>query len=187
MFQRNQLSIVGFALILAGCSVPGMKQQVHFTDRNGVDILTDLENGTGYTIVPTLSKERICRTSAPDVIASMSDSAAVSALGESAGNNESFSSVTLGGRSPEVLIAREIMYRICELSLNTQLSDEELLTLYKNTIVSITDMAKTVGVEQGSAGQGYTGEASQTLAPATSATQSGENEDEADDSSEDSD
>ena len=189
------MSILGFSLVLAGCSGSSMKEQIHYADRAGVDILNDLQNGTGYAIVPMTAKERVCRSPPPDVLASMSDSGAISMFGDSAGNNESFSSVSLGGRSPEVLIVREVMYRLCELSANAQLSNAELMKLYEDTIGNITDMVKTVGAEAGFAGEGYSGEAATVVVPASqsavtpdepnNSSQSAVSPDESDDSSQD--
>ncbi len=46
----------------------------------------------------------------------------------------------LGGRSPAVLIARELMYRACEAARNYGLSKTEYLDLYQKNLAAITQI-----------------------------------------------
>nr|CRH05924.1 protein of unknown function [Candidatus Magnetococcus massalia] len=47
---------------------------------------------------------------------------------------ESETQMEMAGRSPAVLITRELFYRLCETSNNLKLSKEEVLELYKSTL-----------------------------------------------------
>ncbi|MDD3342594.1 MAG: hypothetical protein PHR87_03350 [Sulfurospirillaceae bacterium] len=67
---------------------------------------------------------------------------------ESIGTTSSNAALSLGGRDPLVLITREFMYRVCELSLNHNLSKEETITLYKlflDKLIAIAPLTKSDG------------------------------------------
>lgn len=53
----------------------------------------------------------------------------------------------LGGRAPSVLIARELMFRLCETSFNYKLSKQEHLALYQQTLSVIKDIGASSTVE----------------------------------------
>lgn len=152
--------IVSCLTLLTSCAGTEL-EQVHYTDRQGTDIVSNLHNGESYMIVPTKSDEYSCRSPAPDVLAALSESSGFSLFGKSAGLNESFSAESLGGRSPEVLVTRELMARLCELTSNVELSNAEILKIYTDAIGKITDMVKTVGVEQGTVVSGSVDNATQ--------------------------
>ena len=65
---------------------------------------------------------------------------------DQAGEDTSSSEVEMAGRTPAVLMARELFYRACEFSDNYKLSKDEALTLYTKTLDSIT---KVWGTEAG--------------------------------------
>lgn len=74
---------------------------------------------------------------------------------ETVGTTSSSGALSLGGRDPLVLITREFMYRVCELSLNHNLTKEETLELYKyflDKLIVIAPLTKT----DGAASQGIT-------------------------------
>lgn len=152
--------IVSCLMLLTSCAGTQL-EQVHYTDKLGVNIVSNLQNGESYMMAPTTFDERTCRGPAPDVLAALSESGGFALFGESAGINESFSAESLGGRSPEVLVTRELMARLCELTSNIDLSNAEVLKIYADAIDKITDMVKTVGVEQGSVVSGSVENATQ--------------------------
>lgn len=153
-------SIFSCLILLNGCAGVEL-DQVHYTDRLGANIVSNLHSGESYVIAPAQFDERICRSPAPDVLAALSESSGFSLIGESGGVNDSFSAESLGGRSPEVLVARELMARLCELTANEDLSNVEILKIYTDTIGKITDMVKVVGVEQGTVASGSVENATQ--------------------------
>ena len=48
----------------------------------------------------------------------------------------------LGGRSPAVLISREIMYRTCELYVNGRMSKEESISIFKSSLDRVVEVTK---------------------------------------------
>ena len=59
------------------------------------------------------------------------------------GEEESSSEVEMAGRTPAVLMARELFYRACEFSENYKLSKDEALTLFTKTLDSVTQVWAT--------------------------------------------
>lgn len=58
--------------------------------------------------------------------------------------------MSLGGRDPFLLVTREFMYRVCELSLNHNLTKEETITIYKyfiDKLIVIAPLTKDDGSE----------------------------------------
>lgn len=74
---------------------------------------------------------------------------------ENVGANSGSGALSLGGRDPLVLITRELMYRVCELSLNHNLSKEETLALYKHFLEKLITIAPLTKAN-GAASQGIT-------------------------------
>lgn len=102
--------------------------------------------------------ERYCAARQSDVAdtRSVGTSIGVSATsaGESIGESSSQGALALGGRSPAVLIVREMMYRACELSLNLNADNAQTLQIYKmfmDEMKAITSMQ--IGSGTSSAGQ----------------------------------
>ncbi|MBE0491355.1 MAG: hypothetical protein IBX44_03775 [Sulfurospirillum sp.] len=60
---------------------------------------------------------------------------------ESVGATNGGGALSLGGRDPLVLITREFLYRVCELSLNHNLNKQETIELYKYFIEKLLVMA----------------------------------------------
>jgi hypothetical protein len=164
----RSIPIILGCVLISACSGVGKQEQIHFIDRGGIDIFTDLQNGVNYGIVPASSGDKLCRSPSPDALAGESDSTALSFMGDNLGADESFNVQALGGRSPEVLITRELMYRLCELTVNVHLSNEDALKLYDDTIGKITDMVKSVAAETGTSSSGFSGTVSMETLPSTS-------------------
>ena len=115
--------------------------QACVVNRNGLDIV--IEDGSKKaTVIKDLgSTERYCRTPNPDFAAVKGGSFALpTGIGTSVGASESSAIDSLGGRSPAVLITRELMYRACELSLNLN-ADADLTRAIYTQFLSIINVA----------------------------------------------
>jgi len=81
---------------------------------------------------------------------------------ESDGNDEGSEETELAGRTPAVLITRELFFRLCELSRNHKLTKDDVISLYSKTLdivegawekeasqttVTIGDMLQTTNTE----------------------------------------
>ena len=54
---------------------------------------------------------------------------------------EGSSEAEMTGRTPTVLMARELFFRTCEFTTNWQLSKEEAYALWKKTFTTVTELA----------------------------------------------
>jgi len=54
---------------------------------------------------------------------------------------EGSSEAEMAGRTPTVLMARELFFRTCEFSVNYQLSKEEAFNLFKETLTTVNSLA----------------------------------------------
>lgn len=87
------------------------------------------------------SDERICGGRMPDAI--MDSSGGVSLPIKGVGVGTTNTDLALGGRNPQVLIVRELLYRLCEISLNSELAPKEVVELYKDTLPLVSMALKT--------------------------------------------
>ncbi|WP_440056882.1 hypothetical protein ACSLBF_18545 (plasmid) [Pseudoalteromonas sp. T1lg65] len=87
------------------------------------------------------AKEKYCMSPAPDAVATRSEGFSVAIPKTGLGEADNIGADILGGRNPTTLISRALLYRTCELSLNLQLSKEEALALYRDTLGAITKIA----------------------------------------------
>lgn len=133
---------------LSGCgALRGPEATASVFDRNGTDVVIDHQNGIAYHITAAMTQEKVCRSSQPDVVVgtseAISESAPLKALGsEQASVSSQFDAVNLGGRNPAVLIVREIFYRGCELAANHDLSADQSLALFRESLDKIVQIAQ---------------------------------------------
>lgn len=88
------------------------------------------------------SMVRFCTETDTDVEGTSSGGLTLSAAGDSIGDASSSGAVTLGGRDPTVLITRELMFRACELALNTNLKPRDARKVYMGTLNVLIDIIK---------------------------------------------
>ncbi len=86
---------------------------------------------------------------------------------ESISEGSSQGALALGGRSPAVLIVREMMYRACELSLNLNTDHDQTLEIYKMFIEEM----KAISSMQTELGTASLGQAANSTAQPTASAQ----------------
>ena len=121
-------------LSITGCSIKNdlFTKEI---DRSGIDLIV-MEEGSKVTYLKdSRTLEKFCASREIDTTETFNEGLG---LGLSAGGSqekisggEGTGAVALGGRSPAVLITREMMFRACELSLNLNLDSEKTIELYK--------------------------------------------------------
>lgn len=150
---------------LMGCSSIASGPTGELFERRGVSMIVVPENTRETYFNDVGSAERHCRSPSSDVSVTASEGLSLS-LPATAGSGVSETggtgAVALGGRSPSVLIARELMYRACELTSNLDLPFETTMRVYERFLVSIE---KIVASQTGS-GTAVTVSVPQTNLPA---------------------
>lgn len=136
------------ASALSGCanSSPGSRRSETVIDRAGVDIIASDSTRQLTYLKERGSTERFCRGPGADAVTTTSQavSAQVPLTGSSVGLGEESTkgAVDLGGRNPAVLIARELMYRACELASNTNADAATERQIYLQFLQAIAIISK---------------------------------------------
>jgi hypothetical protein len=133
--------------LVTGCSslAPGSSYK-QITERDGVDIGLIPASYREVYLSPEGSKERHCRAPAPDFTVQASEQFKLAIPGindEELDSGENQSALSLGGRSPLVLISRELLYRACELSSNINADTKTTLSIYQQFLDVLEKIAST--------------------------------------------
>ena len=139
-------------VLFSGCStatVPSPSINAHGAGLSTFTVTEDTE--TSLIKIPG-SVQQFCAARESDAMSApqtgLSLGFGMGGTKESVGASSGSGALSLGGRDPLVLITREFMYRVCELSLNHNLSKEETLELYKyfmDKLIVIAPLTKSDG------------------------------------------
>jgi hypothetical protein len=141
---RKNAFLLGVFIVLTGCSeIYQPKPTITpVTDETVMSRTASLSN------VYVLDKQTdfvTCAEPPPDAVFTQSDAAdfsfsLVQLGGDDKGDNkEQSQEVSMVGRTPGVLMARELFYRACEFSRNYELSKEEAISLYRETLKTVSN------------------------------------------------
>jgi hypothetical protein len=146
-FYKNRLAFILTTLFsVTGCSVTPPKPSI--TDSlGGVKVYSTTSAMQSSFVKSRNSGEHFCDSRMSDVADTESASVGLGAsiIGKSESINEGASrgALALGGRSPAVLITREVMYRTCEMVMNLDLNKKEALDLYIQTLNLVKNVAQS--------------------------------------------
>lgn len=86
---------------------------------------------------------KICSQPDPDAAQAFADGLTVGVGTQGEGVQDSSNATSLGGRNPAVLIAREILYRACELTMNYDADYDQARSIYTEFLGVLSDLGKT--------------------------------------------
>ena len=140
----NIKTICAAAIILpiVGCSSPTPNSKVIDMSSDKVAIVSNSAETTSALYQSTSNRSHYCSPNAPDSTFSVAENAnfSLSFLNFGGGTPEaeeagsSSSGTEMLGRSPAVLAARDIMYRACELIGNLDLTKEQAIAVYTDSL-----------------------------------------------------
>ena len=143
------------ALLISGlavaCAIPQRKARIQSVDSQTPSVVTYPTELRGAYVLTPNSNLRFCAEPAPDVALETiqkltADLKASSSAGNTAEGSLSseFSTkvIELAGRTQLVLIAREMLYRACELSLNSPTDTATSVKLYNKVAELIERLGK---------------------------------------------
>jgi hypothetical protein len=142
------------ALVVAGCT-PSFEPATQITPLEGGTVVSSTAS-LGHTLIHDPAANLVtCSLAQPDAAFDQADEGDISVSLISIGNDqsekgadaESSEEVEMSGRTPTVLMARELFFRTCEFSQNHKLDKKEALELYKQTLEAV---AKVWAIEAGS-------------------------------------
>lgn len=138
--------ILSTLFVITGCSVAPPKPGIS-ASLDGLTIYSSTSDMQSSFLKYRNSGEHFCDSRMSDVADTESASVGLGAsiIGKSESINEGASrgAVSLGGRSPAVLITREVMYRTCEMVMNLNLDKKEALALYIQTLNLVKSVAQS--------------------------------------------
>ena len=143
-----------FSVFLFSACSSTMPHQPHTASFGGLIIHTTTEEAETNLIKSPEDLHKYCAARESDAVSApqsgFSLGFGLGATKEDISNTSGGAALSLGGRDPLVLITREFMYRVCELSLNHNLSKEETIALYKyftDKLIAIAPLTKDDGSE----------------------------------------
>ena len=152
--MNNKTRIIGATAIIfsiTGCSSTTPLSKVIDMRSDKVAIVSNSAETTSALYQSATNKSYYCSSNAPDSTFSSSEAFDFSIsflnLGgespESEGESNSSSGDEMLGRSPAVLAARDIMYRACELIGNLNLTSEQAIIVYTDSMKIAASILKT--------------------------------------------
>ncbi|MBE0622919.1 MAG: hypothetical protein IH605_20200 [Burkholderiales bacterium] len=104
-------------------------------DNKGLDVIWNSASKNPSYIKNENAREKFCAGSGADVVRTggfgLSLSGSEGTEQGSVGMSNAHGVADLGGRSAALLFTRELMYRACELSLNTDSDRDQAMEIYK--------------------------------------------------------
>ncbi|MEL7487838.1 MAG: hypothetical protein AAGJ87_11555 [Pseudomonadota bacterium] len=147
MFNRNsrQRSVAAIcALALTSCASDPFGDGVSSVHTDGdVEMITRNPELDVVVFKSPGDVEKFCMSAETDAVPTDSVGFALSYRGAQASETSGAGAGILGGRSAAVLIARDILYRTCEISLNYDLSKDEALALFNTALEKVQAVAAT--------------------------------------------
>lgn len=150
IFNAPSISMFIGIIMLSGCAsfAPG-SDEMQIEERDGVSVLLIPAEYREVYFSPASSLERHCRAPGPDFTVQASEGISLNmsdpALGDAKGGvgyDSGQAALGLGGRSVDVLITRELLYRACELSSNVKADKKMTISIYKLFLQTIERIAK---------------------------------------------
>lgn len=148
--QRLRLPLLGVAFLAfaTGCSTSQPKavisslgtEQDHHVISKTASLATTL-------VVPRNTKYFLCASPPPDAVFTQADTVgfAISVLnfgkGTDDSNSEASTEEAMIGRTPAVVLTRELLYRFCEFQLNHRLDRDQAIDLYRQNLSIIREIA----------------------------------------------
>ncbi|EHK9050378.1 hypothetical protein RH728_004234 [Vibrio vulnificus] len=141
-------AIVFFMLLASGCSSFTSPARYHELDDTKSYWLDYDATRRGTIVSNGNTNWKSCAEPTPDaamnLVSKLNGSADIAGKGKVSGSGElNQSIVKLAEKTQMVMFLRESMYRLCELSLNSNLTPEQINTLYKSVIDSSIKVIET--------------------------------------------
>lgn len=134
------LSAFAAAAVVSGCTTSAYEPTAKIQKVGSAWMISDTASLSHTLLREDGAQFMTCAEPPPDAAFDQGDSADVNIslikLGgdDAAGDSQNSSEVEMAGRTPGVLIARELFYRACEFSTNYKLNKAEATAIYNKTL-----------------------------------------------------
>lgn len=144
----NYLGLVVILIVISGCASFTSPARQHMLEEGRTYWFDYDASRRGAVLIPKHEKKNIaiCAEPSPDVALEIVNKFKVDVgiekldVGVQADIQEKV--IQLAKRTQTIMFLRESLYRLCELSLNFQLRDEDVRRLYEKVIEAAADLAK---------------------------------------------
>lgn len=137
--------LLSCVISLAGCAAQRAEFVSNYSPAPGLTMHSFTDNLQNAFFKDEGIKTRFCLQPSPDVALSLSDGLTLnSAISDGIGLTESADAVSLDGRGDSTLITRELMYRACELSVNSNLNPQDSREVYRNFLNAVIQITANV-------------------------------------------
>ena len=143
-----QLSLLALAsLLLGGCANFTSPTQTNVLEQGKPYYMSTDASRRGAVVYPLSTGIKVCAEPSPDVamnlVSKLDLKLEKTGIGTvDAGADVTANVVKLAERGQMVMFLRESLYRLCEVSLNQQLTSEQVLQTYNAALKLATDLAK---------------------------------------------
>ncbi|MBX7540392.1 hypothetical protein [Qipengyuania sphaerica] len=159
------ISMAALSVTLGACASVADEPAPHVIPIAAEHVISTTASLSNTLVLDRQTQFVTCTAPPPDASFSQGEQASVSAIitgsNDQANLGEDSEETGLTGRSPALLLAREMFFRACEFSRNYQLSKDEALQVYLKTMDATTS---SFAVENG--GNGGYSQAEQVVNPA---------------------
>jgi hypothetical protein len=140
--------VLTVAIMLSGCTA-SFNPKPTATSLPGIHLISNTASLSNTYIIDSNSPLRYCSQPPPDAGFSQAESSDISlvTLGdkkEAGGESEQSGEIEMQGRTPSVLLTRELLYRLCEFSNNQHLTAGQSIELYKLNLEIIKSVSTAV-------------------------------------------
>lgn len=142
--MRGLLLAAAASAALSSCAGAPVERKEVLIDRSGIDVVGAPADSLHVIIKDQKSLERFCKGPGPDMALTANGGITIggnlpvpAAPGAKIGESTGRGALDLGGRNPAVLIARELLYRACELVINTNANPKTAIAIFKMTMDAI--------------------------------------------------
>lgn len=140
------ISLPFLILSLTGCAGFTSPARKHVLEENTTYWFDYDASRRGAFIIPSAQQIRMCAEPSPDVALQILDkfklTVPVENIPVSGQVDISQQIIQLAGRGQSILFLREALYRLCEISLNQELTDDQILNMYKQVIEVSSKLAE---------------------------------------------
>jgi hypothetical protein len=141
MLPYKYIAIIVVSFLASACST--IEKPSPETFKIEADSSISVTAGTSQTFVRSQSANyQLCSQPMPDVAYDKGDDADINysfinTSSDQISAQDNSDEVEMAGRTPAILMAREMFYRTCEFSTNFSLNKQEALSLYQQTLKTI--------------------------------------------------
>lgn len=139
--HTNRMALLAGLFAISGCAGVPISNTMKVTEVDGLAFMTRNPEIDLVTVSAPSNPVKYCLSVETDAVPTATAGFSITKSGNSISETDSVGAGILGGRSPGVLISRELMYRTCEFISNHRLSDKDATALFRTAMKHVEAVA----------------------------------------------